>query len=89
MTLSQSYARALYEASSSSGKSAHELMKNMHEALKRRGHEKLLPRIISDYEKLAMSKERLEEYRRVTPEAEQTRVLLELYRKLTASTEHI
>ena len=83
MNLSQSYARALYDVSSKEDIQIPEMLKNLRQALMRRGHEKLLPRIFSEFEKLSLRDERLREYKTITPEAERTRVLLELYRKLT------
>ena len=72
------YAKALYQAD---GKP--DLLKNLRELLKRRGHEKLLPRIYSEYKKLVLAEHRRKQSSTVTPEAEKTRILLELYRKLT------
>ena len=72
------YAKALYQAD---GKP--DLLKNLRELLKRRGHEKLLPRIYSEYKKLVLAEHRRKQAATVTPEAEKTRILLELYRKLT------
>ncbi len=56
---------------------------NFKETLVRRGHQKLLPRIFSEYQKLLLSRERRESRATETPEQKQTRVLLELYQKLT------
>ncbi len=78
MTIAAQYAKALYE---SQGQDQARL-KNLRETLKRRGHEKLLPSIFSEYERLAEKHERLEGYKKTTPEKERTRVLLELYQKL-------
>jgi len=72
------YAKALYQTTSRS-----DLLKNLRELLKRRGHEKLLPRIYSEYKKLVLEEHRRKQSAHVTPEAEKTRILLELYRKLT------
>jgi hypothetical protein len=71
------YAKALY--SLNPDKSHLASLRNL---LKRRGHEKLLPRIFSEYKKLVLAEERRERGREITPEAERTRILLELYRKL-------
>ncbi len=51
--------------------------------LKRHRHQKLLSKIFSEYQKLILQGQRLAMHKKVTPEQEQTRVLLELYRKLT------
>ena len=51
--------------------------------LRARGHEKLLPQIFREYQKLLLQESRIELHEKVTPKKEQTRVLLELYRKLT------
>ena len=87
MTLSASYARALHDAVSKDENRGAELLKNLRAALARRGHEKLLPRIFSDYQTLVTKEERSKVQQTVSPEAEQTRILLELYRKLTTSHE--
>ncbi len=71
------YAKALY--SLNPDKSDLAALRNL---LKRRGHEKLLPRIFMEYKKLVLAEERRERSAQITPEAERTRVLLELYRKL-------
>jgi hypothetical protein len=71
------YAKALYEAG---GTAAH--LRNLRAALKRRGHEKLLPQIFAEYKKLALGAGRLAKHKEVTPEKERTRILLELYKKL-------
>lgn len=76
MELAAQYARALYEAKDKS-------LPNLRAALKRRGHEKLLPRIYAEYKKLLTGAERRAAAAKVTPEAERTRILLELYHKLT------
>lgn len=86
MNLAASYARALYEVTQDGEHKSAEVIKNFREALARRGHEKLLPKIFAEYEKLEVKKTRLAEHKKVTPEAEQTRNLLELYRKLIATT---
>ena len=75
------YAKALYQAEGKPG-----LLKNLRELLKRRGHEKLLPRIYSEYKKLVLAEHRRKQAATVTPAAEKTRILLELYRKLTHAT---
>lgn len=80
MTLARMYAEALWKAGQ--GKTVKEHTKNLVTALKRRGHLKLLPRIAAEYEKLEERKERSKKYSTITPESEQTRVLLELYQKL-------
>jgi hypothetical protein len=72
------YAKALYATNPGSKE-----LSNLRSALRRRGHEKLLPRIFSEYKKLLLGDERRDRAAKVTPEAERTRVLLELYRTLT------
>lgn len=58
-------------------------MPAVREVLRRRGHHKLARRILAEYEKLQVHRERSERQSAVTPERERTRVLLELYKKLT------
>ncbi len=72
------YAKALY--ATNPGKTE---LTNLQATLKRRGHQKLLPRIFSEYKKLLLADTRRARAAEVTPEAEQTRILLELYRTLT------
>jgi hypothetical protein len=72
------YAKALYELGGSAPR-----LRSLRELLKRRGHERLLPKIYSEYQKISVQDERLKIHKKVTPEKEQTRILLELYRKLT------
>lgn len=72
------YAKALYSLNPDQSHLA-----SLRNLLKRRGHEKLLPRIYSEYKKLVLAEHRREKAATVTPEAEKTRILLELYRKLT------
>ena len=78
MTLATQYARALYASKVPDA----ERLSGLRAALKRRGHEKLLPRIVAEYERLAVQEKRLASYKKTTPEKEQTRVLLELYQTL-------
>ncbi|HUX36054.1 MAG TPA: hypothetical protein VMV71_03415 [Candidatus Paceibacterota bacterium] len=96
MTIAAEYAKALYalvarlplgdkrgqEENEKEGKA---YLKNLRQALERRGHIKLLPQIFSEYKKLAMAHERFELHKKVTPESERTRTLLELYKRLVAS----
>jgi len=77
MELATQYARALYTLKTPD-------LNRVREALARRGHLKLLPRIWSELQKLQLHDERARRYNSVTPEQERTRVLLELYRKLIA-----
>lgn len=80
MTLAQQYATALQQAG---GTSVH--LAALRASLRRRGREQLLSAILSEYQKLLLKNERLAMHRRVTPEVERTRVLLELYRTLVTS----
>lgn len=76
MKIETQYAKALFGAKKPN-------LANLKEALKRRGHEKLLPQIYSEYQKLQTGRERREHYAALTEEREQTRILFELYKKLT------
>lgn len=82
MRLEEMYARALFASHASEPK---KVLEHLEQALKRRGHEKLKPRILSEYRKLAAHGKRMEMHTSATPERERTRQLLELYRKLVAS----
>lgn len=78
MELAAQYARALFEAEKPT-------VAKLREALERRGHLKLLPRIFSEYQKLALELDRREARNKITPAQERTRILLELYNKLVHS----
>ena len=81
MTLAADYAKALYESAGSDDAR----LTNLRAALERRGHTKLLQKIYTEYERLVEAERRLAEAKKVTPEKEQTRILLELYQKLVHS----
>jgi F0F1-type ATP synthase delta subunit len=85
MITATDYARALYAAAEEHPQKGTELLKNLRALLGRRGHGKLLPRILTEYEKLFLREARGKRYASVTSEQKRTRVLLELYRKLTHS----
>lgn len=82
--IEKDYAKALLELNNRT--SDVRLLKNLRGALARRGHQKLLPRIFAEYQKLLLAQKRSSMHREVTPERERSRVLLELYRKLIASS---
>ncbi len=86
-TIASQYARALYALAGKDGKDAKTYLKNLRQALERRGHIKLLPQIFSEFKKLAVAAERSELHKKTTPESERTRTLLELYRRLIAKGE--
>lgn len=79
------YAKALREASKSDGASAKKLLTNLRGALESRGHQKLLPAILTEYQKLELAEERSKALATITPESERNRILLELYRKLIST----
>jgi len=81
MTTATQYAKALFQSDAPAASK----LKNLREALSRRGHEKLLPQIFTEYEKLEEGEKRNKAYRTTTKESERTRVLLELYNKLIQS----
>lgn len=85
MTHATEYAKALYGAAAEHPQMGTKLLANLRTLLERRGHTKLLPRILSEYEKLFLKEERMKRYANPTPEEERTRVLLELYRTLIHS----
>ena len=88
MNLAASYARALYDLADK-GTRGKDYLANLKAALKRRGHEKLLPNIFTEYQKLELGEKRAAAAKEVTPEAARTAQLLALYRKLiTAGEEH-
>jgi hypothetical protein len=77
--LARDYATALHELG---GKKEH--LAPLKSILERRGHQKLLPRILAEYEKLELGAARLGVHKEETPERRRTRTLLELYRTLVA-----
>lgn len=77
--LARDYATGLYELG---GKVEH--LAKLKKILASRGHEKLIPQILAEYQKLGEHDARLAKHKEETPEQAQTRILLELYRKLTA-----
>jgi hypothetical protein len=76
--LATDYAKALYDLGSKK-----EHLSALKQVLARRGHAKLLPSILAEYQKLALYQERLAAHKTETPKQAQTRTLLELYRTLT------
>lgn len=84
MTIAASYARALHQlVVQNPGKSTMYLA-NLRTSLAKRGHLKLLPNIVSEYQKLDIADVRAAQNSAVTPEKERTRILLGLYKKLIA-----
>lgn len=79
MTTARDYAKALYALPA---RAKH--LPKLREALERRGHQKLLPRIFAEYKKLELSATRRATAVEVTTDTERTRILLELYKKLVA-----
>ena len=84
MTTAASYAKALLEVSQENG-NAKAIIANLHAALERRGHQKLLPAIVSEYHKLELAEKRSKARNTITPESERNRTLLELYRRLVST----
>lgn len=82
MTTAAAYARALESLVEKTPTRSKEFLKNLHTSLQRRGHNKLLPQIVSEYEKLELQKKRSAQSAEITLQMEQTRILLQLYRKL-------
>jgi hypothetical protein len=84
MNTAQQYAKALFSLVAENPKTGGEFLDGLKQALKRRGHDKLLPHILHEYERLEVGQERNARAREETPERERTRVLFELYKKLTS-----
>ncbi len=83
MTIARMYAEALQQAQASH-KTPAELLQNLRATLARRGHAGLFVRIFFEYQKLVLKEERSNAAHAPTKEQERTRVLLQLYRTLTA-----
>ena len=75
--LAADYAKALYDLAPKP-----DVLPKLRVALRARRHEKLLPQILAEYQKLIVHEKRLAMHRATTPEAERTRTLFELYKKL-------
>lgn len=86
MMLATQYAKALHAQLTKEPARAKELFANVRTALKRRGHEKLLPHIATELERLEVAHTRTARAKEATPERERTRVLFELYKHLTRHT---
>ncbi len=84
MTLEAQYAQALYDLAQTSPDKAAVYLANLTNVVLQKGHTKLLPKIFTAYEHINQKKSRSRAYAQVPPEAERTRVLLELYKKLVA-----
>ena len=82
MAIATSYAKALHQLMDKSDLSK-QYLHNLKESLAKRGHTKLMPKILSEYQKLDVQKQRSLTHAAVTPEKERVRVLLGLYKKLT------
>lgn len=80
MLLAAQYAKALKSLTGEHSRSAEKILGGLREALKRRGHLSLLPRIFAEYEKLELREARVP---KDSPERTRTRTLLQLYRHLT------
>lgn len=82
MTIAASYAKALHDLVTKDASNSAAYIKNLAASLQKRGHIKLMPAIVSEYQKLDIQAERSKQHSKVTPEKERTRVLLGLYKKL-------
>jgi len=82
MNSAAAYARALKSLVEQKPDQSTAYLANLRGALVRRGHSKLLPRILSEYQRLEAQSERSARYKVITPQMERTRILLELYQKL-------
>ena len=80
MNIATQYAKALISVDKP-------VVSALKEVLKKRGHEKLLPTIFREFEKLQLREKRLIEQKKITPELERKRILLELYQKLVNSND--
>ena len=79
------YAKALQALVQKNPSSSKDYIHNLRASLAKRGHEKLLPRILNEYEKLETHDQRMMNYKEMTPEMKRTSTLLELYKRLVAT----
>jgi hypothetical protein len=84
MTIAEQYARGLHTLIEKNPKEAEGYLKNLKQALERRGHRKLLPQVFAAYRMLELAEKRSQAHRRITPGQDRTRTLLQLYKKLIA-----
>jgi F0F1-type ATP synthase delta subunit len=85
MTLQAQYAQALHQLVAEHPEKGKEYIEHLKKVLTRKGHQKLMPRILAEYEAIVSRQERSKTYATTTPDSERTRVLLELYRTLVTS----
>ena len=85
MTIEAQYATALYTLVEKNPTKSGEYLSGLTQTLERKGHQKLLSRILAEYRRIEDQKQRFASYRETTPEHERTRTLLELYRTLITS----
>lgn len=83
MNLARQYAQALTELIQEDASKGKTYLANLKQILEKRGHEKLFPQILRQYETLETARERVAKAQEVTPERERVRVLFELYKQLT------
>jgi len=86
MKIAAKYAHFLYRTAEEHPEEAAEALQALVTMLKSRHLEKMLPQIYAEYQKLTLGGERRALHVAHTPRRERTRVLLELYRKLIATT---
>ena len=86
MKIAAKYSHLLYRVAEEHPEEAAEALQALVAMLKERHLEKMLPQIYAEYQKLALGDERRALHMAHTPKRERTRVLLELYRKLIATT---
>jgi hypothetical protein len=84
MILASQYAKALRSLVLRNPATGREFLGGLRAALAKRGHEKLLPQIFAEYQKLETADKRSARAKEATPERERVRILFELYKKLTA-----
>ncbi len=85
MTTALQYAKALRSLVEENPNEGALFLNSLREALARRGHGKLFPYILREYQKLELKAARSASARTPTPERERTRMLYELYKKLANS----
>src|SRR2546423_432160 len=68
MNLEQQYAEALFELVDATPQKSSEYLQGLTQTLKQKGHQKLLPKIFTQYESIIESKKRFNTYREETPE---------------------
>ena len=85
MKLSQQYAHALFALRQEMPEKSKAHLEGLVRTLQSKGHTKLSPNILFEYQAILEKKDRSARYGEVSTEGERTRALVELYRVLAST----